>query len=215
MPAYLPRLAAGLIAYAIPAWAMASTELPPHETYSAAADSGTNFFSYDSTYTPLLDVTSTPGVTAQISASGYTASASTTLGSNRAYASVSTTPSNVLSASSFSGWYDQVTITGGSGTGTAYFTVQLNGTVDVGALAGGLGYMLGTSSVHPTQLTSDLYYFNTLSATQPWPMDAVNPIATYLLGASPYHSARHVQLHLRGIVLPDRWSWRNRIWRRA
>ena len=29
--------------------------------------------------------------------------------------------------------YDQVTITGGTGTGTVHFTVQLNGTADVGA----------------------------------------------------------------------------------
>lgn len=95
-------------------------------------------------------------------------------------------PSEVLSVGSFSGWYDQVTITGGSGTGTAYFTVQLTGTIDVGALAGGVGYTLGTSSVHPSQLTSDLLTFNALSSTQSWPMDAVNPITTYLLGASPY-----------------------------
>lgn len=177
----LTALAAALISCTSSAWAA----LPTHETYSAATDFGTNVF--DSSYTQLLDVTSTPGTTAQISGTGYTASASSTLGSNRVYASASATPSNVLGASSFSGWYDQVTITGGSGTGTAYFTVQLNGTVDVGAMAGGLGYTLGTSSVHPSQLTSDLLYFNTLSSTQPWPMDAVNPIASYLLGASPYN----------------------------
>lgn len=184
----ISRLAAGFIACAAPAWAVASTELPTHETYSAAADLGTNSYRYDPTYTPLLDVTTTPGTTALISGAGYTASASSTLGSNHVYASASAIPSNVLNAGSFSGWYDQVTITGGSGsgTGTAYFTVQLSGTVDVGAIAGRLGYTLGTSSVHPSQLASDLLYFNTLSSTQSWPMDAVNPIASYLLGASPY-----------------------------
>jgi hypothetical protein len=180
----ISRLAATLVACAVPAWAAAST-LPTYETYSAAADSGTYFFNYDPTYTPLLDVTTTSGATAQISGSGYTASASTTLGSNHAYASASTTPSDVLSAGSFSGWYDQVTITGGTGTGTAYFTVQLNGTVDVGALGGSLSYTLGTSSVHPSQLVSNTLTFNT-SGSYTWPMDAVNPIATYLLGASPY-----------------------------
>lgn len=177
----LTALAAALISCTSSTWAA----LPTHETYSAAADFGTNVF--DSSYTQLLNVTSTPGTTAQISGTGYTASASSTLGSNRVYASASATPSNVFGASSFSGWYDQVTITDGSGTGTAYFTVQLNGTVDVGAMAGGLGYTLGTSSVHPSQLTSDLLYFNTLPSAQPWPMDAVNPIASYLLGASPYN----------------------------
>jgi hypothetical protein len=82
--------------------------------------------------------------------------------------------------------YDQVTISGGTGTGTAQFTVQLSGTVDVGAMEGGLGYTLGTSSVHPSQLASDTLTFNT-SGSYSWPMDAVNPIATYLLGASPYN----------------------------
>lgn len=169
-----------------PTWAATST-LPTYETYSAAADSGTNFFTYDPTYIPQSDVTAIPGATAQISGSGYTGSASTSLGSNHAYASASAFPSGAFGIGSFSGWYDQVTITGGSGTGTAYFTVQLNGTVDVGAMAGGLGYTLGTSSIHPSQLTSSFQYFSTLSSPQAWPMDAVNPIATYLLGASPYN----------------------------
>jgi len=190
----LTALAAALFACTPSAWAATSNvgvfgtieSLPTHETYSAAADSGRNFFSYDPTYTPLLDVTTTSGATAQISGSGYTTSASTTLGSNHAYASASTTPSDVLSAGSFSGWYDQVTITGDTGTGIAYFTVQLNGTVDVGALGGSLSYTLGTSSVHPSQLVSNTLTFNT-SGSYTWPMDAVNPIATYLLGVSPYN----------------------------
>lgn len=184
----ITRLAAALFAGLAPVWAAATT-LPAYETYSAAADSGTNFFS-DPAFTPLQDVTPIPGATAQISGAGYTASASTTLGSNHAYASVSSTPTNVLSAGSFSGWYDQVTITGGTGTGSAHFTVHLTGTVDVGAFGGGAGYTLGTSTVHPSELTSSLQYFNTIPpATQPWAMDAMNPIATYLLGASPYNDA--------------------------
>jgi hypothetical protein len=175
----LTTLAAALMVGVTPVWA---TGLPTYETYSAAADFGTNIFSSDPTYTQLLDTTATPGATAQISGSGYTASASTNLGSNHAYASASTMPTNVLSAGSFSGWYDQVTITGGSGTGTANFTVQLNGTVDVGAMAGGLGYALGASSVHPSLLTS-----NTAINTTPWALDAATPIASYLIGASPYN----------------------------
>ncbi|MES2367866.1 PEP-CTERM sorting domain-containing protein [Thiobacillus thioparus] len=178
----LTTLAATLMVGVTPAWA---TDLPTYETYSAAADFGTNLVGSDPTYTQLLDTTTTLGATAQINGSGYTASASTNMGSNHAYASASTMPANVLSAGSFSGWYDQVTITGGSGTGTANFTVQLSGTVDVGAMAGGLSYTLGTSSVHPSQLTSSLQYFSINPS--PWPMDAVNPIATYWLGVSPYN----------------------------
>ncbi|MFH1816904.1 MAG: hypothetical protein ABIK08_12475, partial [Pseudomonadota bacterium] len=179
----LTALAAALMVSVTPAWA---TDLPAYETYSAAADFGTNFFSSDPTYTQLLDTTTTPGATAQISGSGYTASASTNMGSNHAYASASTMPANVLSAGGFSGWYDQVTITGGSGTGTANFTVQLSGTADVGAMAGGLGYTLGVSSVHPSLLTSNTLAFNAINTT-PWALDAATPIASYLIGASPYN----------------------------
>lgn len=181
----IPRLATGLIAYAVSTWAAA--DLPTYETYSATADVGSSFFTVDPTYTQLLDVTATPGATAQIAGAGYTATASTSLGGNHAYASVSAMPSNVLGAGSFSGWYDQVTITGGTGTGTAHFTVQLNGTADVGAFGGSAAYALGTSTVHPSQLAGSLQYFSTLSYPQAWPMDAVTPIATYLLGASPYN----------------------------
>lgn len=185
MNTQIPRLAAGLIACTVSTWAAA--DLPTYETYSAAADIGASFFSVDPTYTQLLDITATPGATAQINGSGYTASASASLGSNHAYANVSAMPSNVLGAGSFSGWYDQVTITGGTGTGTAHFTVQLNGTADVGAFGGSAAYALGTSTVHPSQLVGSLQYFNTFSYPQAWPMDAVTPIATYLLGASPYN----------------------------
>ncbi len=160
--------------------------LPAYATYSGAADIGASLFAYDPAYTPLVDATNTPGATAQISAPSYAAAASTTLGSNHAYASASTLPSNVLGAGSFSGWYDQVTITGGSGVGTASFTVQLNGTADVGAFGGGMAYALGTSTVHPSQLVSSTTTFNT-SSPYAWPMDAVNPVATYVLGASPYN----------------------------
>ncbi|MDP1863632.1 MAG: PEP-CTERM sorting domain-containing protein [Thiobacillus sp.] len=160
--------------------------LPTYSTYSAAADFGTNSFLLGESYTPLFNATSVSGGLAQIVGSDYTASASTTLSSNHAYVSANTIPTNVLSASSFSGWYDQVVITGGSGSGTASFTVQLNGVANVGATIGSIAYALGTSSIHPSQLTSDLIYFNAVT-TSPWPMDAVSPITSYLLGASPYN----------------------------
>lgn len=178
-------LAAALAACAAPVWAAAT--LPAYETYSAATDSPTNFFGANSaSYTPLSDVTSTSGATAQISGSDYTAAARTTLGSNHAYASVSAIPGTWLGTNSFSGWYDQVTITGGNGSGTAHFTVHLTGTVDVGAMAGGLGYTLGASSVHPSLLISNTQTFNVVNTT-PWALDAATPIASYLIGASPYN----------------------------
>lgn len=173
--------------------------LPTHETYSAASDIGTSFFTVDTTYAQLLDVTATSGATAQINSSGYTASASTSLGSNHAYTSTSAMPSNVLSAGSFSGWYDQVTITSGTGasTGTLAFTVRLSGLADVGQYAGNVKYGLYASSLHPTQLVDTLNIVDPFSpATQPWALSAplgfnntteLTAISTYGLGASPYN----------------------------
>lgn len=193
MNTQIPRLAAGLIACAVSTWAAA--DLPTYETYSAAADFGANFFSYSPTYTPLVDTTKTSGATAQISGAGYTASASATLGSNHAYASASAMP--ILGAGNFSGWYDQTTVTGGVGTGTAYFTVQLSGTVDVGQYGGRVAYGLYASSLHPTQFLNTVNIVDAVPPpTQPWALGAplgfnsapeLATISSYLLGASPYN----------------------------
>ena len=164
------------------------TSLPSHATVSIAADISTSFFTSDPTYIPLLDVSSTSGVAAQISGSGYTASANTTFGSNHAYASASAFPSTALGASGFSGWYDQVTITGGTGIGTAQFTVQLNGSVDVGAIAGTAGYGLVTSNIHPSVLGTDIIV-DAGTPTSPWFLIApeVNSVIGYEMVASPYN----------------------------
>ena len=194
-------LAVALVASTSPTWAATAnvdiygtiyqgvdTVRPTYGTYSAAADIGNNFFNFNSEYTPKLDVTTSPGVTAQIAGADYSASARTTLGSNHAFAQAGSFATGIFGAASFSGWYDQVTLTGGTGSGTANFTDQLNGTVDVGAIAGGMSYALVSSRVHPSQLASQLTYFNTLSGAQPWAMDAAAPIATYLMAASPYNN---------------------------
>lgn len=183
-------LAAAFIACTAPAVSSADvsgTVLPSSGVVSGAADVGTDVFSSNPSYVPLVDTTTTPGATAQITGAGYTAYARTDYGANHAYASATAFPTEVLGAGSFSGWYDQVTITGGTGTGTAHFSVRLTGTVDVGAFLGGAMYTLGSSSVHPSLLTSTLLQFNVLGPTQMWPMDAVNPIASYQVAASPYN----------------------------
>jgi hypothetical protein len=180
MKTRLHALTAALILCSTQAWA---TMLPTNETYSSASDIGSN--SFGSGYTPLSNTTSISGVSASISGSGYAASASTTSGNNHTYAQGGSFPTDVFGATSFSGWYDQITITGGTGTGTAQFTVQLNGIVDVGAIAGGMSYTLGASSIHPSQLTSSLTPFQT--NPPPWALDAATPIASYLMGVSPYN----------------------------
>jgi len=177
---------AALLAGLASGWVGAST-LPAYETYSAAAD----------TVVQGLDVTSDSGATAQISGNTYAASASTALASNHAYASVSSTPDNVFSVNSFSGWYDKVTITGGTGADTLAFTVQLNGLVDVGQYAGSMAYGLYASPLHPTQLVDTLNIVDPVSlALAPWALNAplgfntnaeLTAISTYRLGASPYN----------------------------
>lgn len=181
----LTTLAAALMVGVTPAWA---TDLPAYETYSAAADVA-NFFVYDPAYIPQASVTTISDTTALIAGDSYAASAHTTLGSNHAYAQANGFPSGVFGAASFSGWYDQVRITGGTGTGTAQFSVQLNGTADVGSIAGVIGYSLSASSVHPSLLTSNT--FNESTAT-PWALDAATPIAGYSIGISPYNDPNRI-----------------------
>jgi len=183
----LTALAAALFACTTPAWASIEP-LPTHETYSAAADIGTNSFSDDPVYVPLLDMTTTAGATAQIAGTSYSASASTTLGGNHAYAQANAFPADTFGSTSFSGWYDQVTINGGDGPGTAQFTVQLSGSVNVGAFAGILGYGLMTSTTHPSVLGTDIIV-DPGTPTSPWFLisSEVNPIIEYSIVASPYN----------------------------
>ncbi len=171
--------------------------LPTHQTYSAASTLGDNFFSTTPSFVPQTDITTVSNATAQISGTGYAATARTTQGSNHAYTSVATFPSGGFSVASFSGWYDQVAITGGTGTGTVQFSVQLNGVVDAGAFTGGAVYGLFASTLHPTQLVDSLNIIDTTTLpTHPWALDApvgfgdtpqVATITSYVVGVSPYN----------------------------
>jgi hypothetical protein len=187
----LSLIAAALITCTTPIWA-ATASLPTYEVYSAATDSGTNLFS-DPAFVPQTSVTNMAGATATITGSDYTSSAYTTLGSNHTYVQGSAFPTGVFSASGFSGWYDQVTITGGTGTGTVQISVQLNGTVTAGAYLGAAAFGLLASSVHPSQLTSDTLTFNVLN-TMPWALDSnqVTEIALYDIVASPYNDPNQI-----------------------
>lgn len=204
MPARLTALAAALIV-CTPAWAATSngdidgvltnslsTTLPAYGTYSAAADIGGNFF-LETPFVSAVDFTEVAGQTAGIALANYNARAKTTLGNNHAFTQSSGFTNGALSVGGFSGWYDQVTITGGTGTGTVQFSVQLNGTATAGAYLGVAGYGLFASHVHPSQLASDTLVFNTLSAT-PWALDSdqVTEIALYDLVASPYNDPSQI-----------------------
>lgn len=171
---------------------------PTYATYSAASTLGSNSY-FGSSFVPQLDITSTPGATAQISGTDFLASARTSLGSNHALASASSLPTDTLSVASFSGWYDQVTINGGTGTGTLQFNVNLTGNVTVGAQIGIVGYGLLASSVHPAELVSNYLPFSVVNMS-PWALDSAQAteIARYDIAASPYNDPNQ----LNGLFAP-------------
>ena len=203
MPTRLAALV-GALAASPAVWAATSNvdlygtidSLPTHETYSAAIDVASDFLT-GGLYSAHSDIATALGGTASIAVSDpfgsgsqyYSASASTTLGSNHAYASATTFPLATLGTVSYSGWYDTVTIMGGSGTGTIHFTVQLNGTVDAGAISGLAGYGLYASSMHPTQLANGYIIDYAPLPTNPWFLltSEVTPIAGHTIGVSPYN----------------------------
>lgn len=191
------RLTVIAVALATPSVVWADTTLPASGVYSAAADIGANFYS-ETPFVPTVSASETAGQTAAIALADYSAQAKTTFGGNHAYTQANGFNNGAFSVGSFSGWYDQVTIIGGTGTGTVQFSVQLNGVVSVGAFSGGAAYGLFASTLHPTQLVdaTDIVDTTTLP-TRPWALDApvgfgdnpaVTTVTSYLVGASSYNN---------------------------
>ncbi len=184
----LAALVGALAASAVVGSAPALAEINPTSgTYAAAADWGANYYS-DPQFVPQISTTDVANTLAAIATADYSAAARTTLGSNHAYAQASGFSNDASGVNSFSGWYDQITITGGMGTGTLQFSVQLTGSVTAGAYLGMAGLSLLASPVHPEQLATDSLVFNTLTA-QPWGLydGQVQTISTYNIVASPYN----------------------------
>jgi len=194
----LTRLATlvGALAASPAVWAATSnvdvygslTAFPSSGTYAAAADFG-SYFS-DPPFVPQISTTDVANTLASIATADYSAAVRTTLGGNHAYAQASGFSNGAFSINSFSGWYDQVTITGGTGTGTLQFSVQLTGSVSAGAFAGGAYYGLYASPLHPAQLVDTLNIVDTATPpTNPWALYAsqVQSIAYYDIVASPYN----------------------------
>ncbi|HQS98807.1 MAG: hypothetical protein B7Y26_01690 [Hydrogenophilales bacterium 16-64-46] len=164
--------------------------------YSAAADIGSLFFSQPA-YVPTADITETIAQAAAIDLTEYSAQATSTLGSNHASVEANGFSNGAFGVGSFSGWYDQVIITGGTGTGTIQFSVQLSGVIDAGAYAGGAAYGLFASTLHPTQLVDTTNIINTTSLPlHPWALGTpisfgsnpdVATITSYDVGVSPYN----------------------------
>lgn len=169
--------------------------LPGSGVYSAAADIGSLFFSQPA-FVPTADITETTAQTAAIDLTEYSAQATSTLGSNHASVEANGFSNGAFGVGSFSGWYDQVIITGGTGTGTIQFSVQLSGVIDAGAYAGGATYGLFASTLHPTQLVDTTNIIDTTSLPlHPWALSTpigfgsnadVTTITSYEVGVSPY-----------------------------
>lgn len=155
---------------------------PTSGVYSAAADIGTNLFS-ETPFVPTISVTDVSGQTAEIALTDYSAHAKTTLGNNHAYAQSNGFNNGAFGVNSFSGWYDQVTITGGTGTGTLQFSVHLSGFVNSGAEVGVAKYRLGTSGVHPAAPSTTVVNGLGFGSHS---MGLIKPSVDYLIGTSPY-----------------------------
>jgi hypothetical protein len=189
----LAALVGALAASAVVGSAPALAETyPASGTYAAAADLGTNFFNFwgDPPFVPQVSTTDVANTLASIATADYRADARTTLGGNHAYAQAGGFSNGAFSVNSFSGWYDQVTLTGGTGTGTLQFSVQLTGSVSAGAFAGGAYYGLYASPLHPEQLVDTLNIVDpAMPPTAPWALYAsqVRTIASYDIVASPYN----------------------------
>lgn len=94
-----------------------------------------------------------------VTGSGYSASAQTDYGINQA---TSGTTSNTL-AYAGSLWWDQYTISGSTGTGSAGFSAILDGMLtSTGSSGAGVGYVLAISSTLPTSFDIN---FSSLNAT--------------------------------------------------
>jgi hypothetical protein len=122
--------------------------------------SGAGYANLSGTATNWVDDTSLVSV----SGTGYIASAQTDYGINQA---ISGTSSAAL-AYAGSLWWDQYTISGGAGIGSASFIANLNGSLtSTGLSAAGVGYVLAISSSLPTSFNID---FSTLTAanTSTW-----------------------------------------------
>lgn len=150
--------------------------LPTHEIHSEVTESSGSFFDrVFSTSTPGETVTITPAFPVP-AGNGYTVTARTNQGSNHLYAQASTIPLGSFGVGGLSAWYDRATITGGVGTGTAQFTVQLNGVVDVGSIVGLTSYSLTASSLHPSLIDYEA------PASTPF-----TPVLQHVMFASPYN----------------------------
>lgn len=130
-----------------------------------------------------VDSASTPNGLASVNdGQGGAAVASTDYGANHAYASYTNTDLSSVASAAASLWYDQITITGGTGTGTATLKSTLNGTADVGVPEGTAAYVLGTTTINPATMASSTISFNSVSLPLNLDTSQLTTVASYVVG---------------------------------
>lgn len=189
-----PIAAAALCALSAPAWALVAA--PPN--YGVASVAATATYNPNSGFSVTQEQYSLyPGAAAGVSVNdggGAAASAWTDYGANHASASYTAGDGTSLASLGASLWFDQITINGGSGMGTAALNASLNGTADVGAPDGAAAYVLGTTTVNPTTLTSSTTSLNSLALPLSMDTSQITTVASYVVGTQGAATACASQL---------------------
>ena len=188
-----PLALAALCVSSTPAWAI-SVGYPDHGVVSVAATATMDPTTGTLTLNNVDTAVTRNGLASVNDNLGGVATTSTDYGLNHAYASYANTDTNSVASAAASLWYDQITITGGSGTGTATLKASLNGTTDVGAPDGAAFYVLGTSAVNPMTLTSSTISFNSVSLPLSVDTSQLTTVASYAVGTQGAATACTSQL---------------------
>jgi PEP-CTERM motif len=160
----MSALCAGILSFHVP---VASAVLSDYGLVSGAGALGT------------VPIWTSDNTLVSVSGTGYSASAQTDYGINQAASATST--NTVAYAGSL--WWDQYTISGGSGAGTVDFSAALHGTLSASGLAAsGVGYVLAISSTLPSSFDID---FSSLTASNASSWLTAQLTGLNLGGASP------------------------------
>ena len=170
------------------AFAAQADNLPGYAVRSTAEYSDYSNFSQPDPSAPAsqADTRTGSGQTAAVLGDGYVAMGRTRYGHNQAYVRYDR-DGQVASTRAGSAWYDQMTINGGTGAGTATFKVQLRGVIDAGRDQGSLGYTLSATTARPAEP-------QVVGWAGGWSLDPeqTTQIVNYHLVTSPYNDTSRV-----------------------
>ena len=171
------------------AFAAQAEDLPGFEVRSTASfeQYPANYYGADpSQAESQSDQSAGSGQTAAVLGDGYVATARTQPGRNQAFVRYDRDGQQSITRAG-SSWYERMTISGGTGTGTATFNVRLRGVVDSGRDQGGLGFTLSATSAQPAE--PDVIGF-----AGAWQLDPAQTtkLIRYTLATSPYNDTSRI-----------------------